>query len=138
MARTLTCDCGEVLTGCICETGISMKATVENGVKAGKGKKAIVDGLVAQYGEVIRGAPKPEGFNLVVWVLPFLATLAGFVVATLVLRRWVKRRAAVVAGGAAVPPPGTIPFPTGRALEADLEDLRRRAEAELRDLKRGS
>jgi len=131
------CSCGEVLTGCICETGVSMKGTVENGVKAGKSKKAIVDGLVAQYGEVIRGAPKPEGFNLIVWIAPFLATLAGFAIAFMVLRRMVQRRkaAAVVVSPSA---PGTIPFPTARALEAEAEGLRERAEAELRELKQGS
>ena len=32
------CSCGEVVSGCICETGMSMKATVENGIKAGKSK----------------------------------------------------------------------------------------------------
>ena len=128
------CSCGEVLSGCTCETGKSMQATVENGIKAGKSKKHIVDALVAQYGEVIRGAPQAKGFNLIVWIAPFAATLLGFVIAFLVLRRMVARRAA--AGSRAVDPGHrTIPFPSGRALEADLESLRERAEAELRDLK---
>lgn len=133
------CSCGEVLTGCTCETGKSMQATVAAGVKAGKDKKAIVDALVAQYGEVIRGAPKPEGFNLIVWIAPFAATLVGLVIAYFVLRRLVKRRnVAAMAGGAGVAMPrtdGTLPFPSGRALEADLDALRDRAEAELRDMK---
>ncbi len=127
------CSCGEVLSGCTCETGKSMQATVENGIKAGKSKKAIVDALVAQYGEVIRGAPKAEGFNLIVWVAPFVATLAGFAIAFFILRRWVRRRAALVSPG--VRPDGTIPFPSGRARDGDLEALRERAEEELRELK---
>jgi len=132
------CSCGEVLSGCTCDTGKSMQATVAAGVKAGKSKKAIVDALVAQYGEVIRGAPKPEGFNLIVWIAPFAATVAGLLIAYFVLRRLVKRRAAAAAaGGGIVAPPrdGTLPFPSGRALEADLEALRERAESELRDMK---
>ena len=127
------CSCGEVLSGCTCDTGKSMQATVENGIKAGKSKKAIVDALVAQYGEVIRGAPKPEGFNLIVWIAPFVATLAGFALAYLFLRRWVRRRAALAGSG--VQPDGTIPFPSGRTPQADLESLRERAEEELQDLK---
>lgn len=123
------CSCGEVLTGCTCETGKSMQATVEAGVKAGKTKTQIVDALVARYGEVIRGAPKPEGFNLVVWIAPFAATLAGLVIAFWILRRMVRRRAVAAAPG------GTVPFPTGRPAESDLDDLRRRAEEELRDMK---
>jgi len=127
------CSCGEVLSGCTCETGKSMQATVENGIRAGKDKKAIVNALVAQYGEVIRGAPKPEGFNLIVWIAPFAATLLGFLIAFLVLKRLVRRRTQALA----VPGPSrTLTFPSGRALEADLQSLRDRAEAELRELKR--
>jgi len=127
------CSCGEVLSGCTCETGKSMQAVVENGIRAGKDKKAIVNALVAQYGEVIRGAPKPEGFNLIVWIAPFAATLLGFLIAFLVLKRWVRLRALTLA----VPGPSrTLTFPSGRALGADLQSLRDRAEAELRELKR--
>jgi len=128
------CSCGEVLSGCTCETGKTMQGYVENAIKQGKGKDQIVGALVARYGEVIRGAPKPEGFNLLVWVLPFAATLAGFVIAFLVLRRMVRRRAVVPS------PQGTLAadrggFSAGRTLGEDLETLRARAEAELRRMR---
>jgi cytochrome c-type biogenesis protein CcmH/NrfF len=123
------CSCGEVLSGCTCETGKSMQATVANGIKAGKSKDQIVGALVSQYGEVIRGAPKPEGFNLIVWIAPFAATLAGFAIAFWILTRWVRRRGPLAPADA----PGRGPvFPAGRSLEEDLESLRARAEAELR------
>ncbi len=128
------CSCGEVLSGCTCETGKSMQATVENGIKQGKSKDQIVGALVSQYGEVIRGAPKPEGFNLIVWVAPFAATVMGFGIAFLILQRMVRRRreaAGVVAG-----PEPTWASPSGRVLEADLDALRARAEAEIRQLRR--
>jgi cytochrome c-type biogenesis protein CcmH len=127
------CSCGEVLSGCTCETGKSMQATVENGIKQGKSKEQIVGALVSQYGEVIRGAPKPEGFNLIVWVAPFAATLAGFALAFWILTRWVKRRGPFAAADAPVHAPA---FPAGRSIEADLEALRARAEAELRQLRK--
>jgi cytochrome c-type biogenesis protein CcmH/NrfF len=128
------CSCGEVLSGCTCETGKTMQGYVENAIKQGKGKDQIVGALVARYGEVIRGAPKPEGFNLLVWVLPFAATLAGFAIAFLVLRRMVRRRALVSSsqGPLAADRGG---FPAGRTLENDLEELRARAEAELRRMR---
>lgn len=133
------CSCGEVLSGCTCETGRSMQATVENGIKQGKGEDQIVGALVAQYGEVIRGAPKPEGFNLIVWVAPFAATLAGFAIAFLILQRWVRRRGAFATsrpGDAARGRGEGARFPSGRTLEADLDALRARAEAEIRQLRR--
>ncbi|HYR51413.1 MAG TPA: cytochrome c-type biogenesis protein CcmH [Candidatus Dormibacteraeota bacterium] len=134
------CSCGEVVSGCICETGMSMKATVENGIKAGKNKNEIIGALVQQYGEVIRGAPKPEGFNLIVWIAPFAATLLGFAIAWLFLRRLVRRRGDLVTAAAAHGDPagrGTVPFPSGRAPAEDRDSLRARAEAELRQVKQG-
>ena len=130
------CSCGEVLSGCTCETGKSMQATVENGIKQGKSKKEIVGALVSQYGEVIRGAPKAEGFNLIVWIAPFAATLLGFAIAFWILRRWVRRRGELVAAVAAASAEarGAVPFPPGRALEEAA--LRARAEAELRQMRR--
>ncbi len=120
------CSCGEVLTGCTCETGKEMKAYIDNSLAKGQTKDAIVQALVTQYGEVVLGAPKPRGFNLVVWVAPFLATLVGFVIAFMVLRRWTSRKralaAAPAAGGAAVP-------------GGDLDALRARAEEEIRRLR---
>ena len=130
------CSCGEVLSGCTCETGKSMQATVENGIKQGKSKEQIVGALVSQYGEVIRGAPKPEGFNLIVWVAPFAATLAGFALAFWILTRWVKRRGPVARDSGAGAPAREAAFPPGRSLESDLESLRARAEAELRQLRK--
>jgi cytochrome c-type biogenesis protein CcmH/NrfF len=129
------CSCGEVLSGCTCETGKSMQATVENGIKQGRSKDQIVGGLVSQYGEVIRGAPKPQGFNLIVWVAPFLATIAGFGIAFLVLHRWVRRRAALGPAGPSVDAERSV-FGPRRSVDEDLDALRARAEAEIRQLRR--
>jgi cytochrome c-type biogenesis protein CcmH/NrfF len=127
------CSCGEILSGCTCDTGKAMQAFVSDQLRSGKGKEEITAQLVAKYGEVILGAPKARGFNLIVWVAPFLATLIGIVIATIILRRWVHRRAAAplaveTAGGF-----GSMEAP--RSVEEDLAALRARAEAELRRLR---
>lgn len=126
------CSCGEILTGCTCETAKAMRASIERQVQAGKGKGEIEAALVAQYGEVILGAPKAKGFNLVVWVAPFVATGLGFLLATFILLRWVRRRSPVATadGSPAVPGAGA-----SRTAGQDLESLRARAEAELRTLR---
>ena len=120
------CSCGEILSGCICETGVAMNAYVAKELKAGKTKEVIEASLVTKYGEVILGAPKAKGFNLLVWVLPFLATAIGLSTAWVILRRWVRRKDELVA----VDPAGG----PGSSAEADLTVLRARAEAELRRL----
>lgn len=122
------CSCGEVLTGCTCETGKEMKAFVDNSLKAGRTKDQVVQSLVAQYGEVVLGAPKARGFNLIVWVAPFLATLAGFAIAFLVLRRWVARKQVLAP---AEGPSGSSEPRSG----GDLDALRARAEEEIRRLR---
>ena len=121
------CSCGEILSGCTCDTGKAMQGFVTDALKAGKGKDQIVASLVAKYGEVIRGAPKAEGFNLIVWIAPFVATVIGFFIAASVLRRWVGRRR-VTAGGPVGG--GLIGAPT--TADQDLARLRARAEAELK------
>lgn len=121
------CSCGEVLLGCTCDVGISLKGYVSDELKAGKDKDAIEAALIAKYGEVILGAPKAKGFNLIVWVAPFLATVLGFGIASMVLARWVRRKRDLAAAPAA---PGSPPPDL-----ASLDALRARAEAEMRELK---
>jgi cytochrome c-type biogenesis protein CcmH len=127
------CSCGEILSGCICETGKSMQGFVSDQLQAGKNKDQITASLVSKYGEVILGAPKAEGFNLVVWIAPFLATLLGFLVAAFVLRRWVRRRSTLALATAG---PGS-PHPSVRSAtgQEDMAAHRARAEEELRSLR---
>jgi cytochrome c-type biogenesis protein CcmH/NrfF len=124
------CSCGEILSGCTCETAVALKAYVDRELKAGKDRKAIEASLVAKYGEVILGAPKAKGFNVVVWIAPFVATLIGFGIASMVLVRWVRRRRDL-----AVPASGPAPGAASPGLDASMDQLRARAEAELRELK---
>ena len=87
--------------------------------------------LVNQYGEVILGAPKAKGFNLLVWAAPVVATVMGLLIASFVLVRWRRRNQA--AAPAAPPADGPdAPFRT----DPDARDaaLRARAEEEYRRL----
>jgi len=124
------CSCGEILSGCTCDTGKAMQGFVTDALKSGKGKDQIVASLVAKYGEVIRGAPKAEGFNLIVWIAPFVATAIGFLIAAFVLRRWVGRRRVAVPGPGGTVGGGLVRAPT--TADQDLARLRARAEAELK------
>ena len=128
------CSCGEILSGCTCETGKAMQGYVDREIKSGKSKDQIEAALVNQYGEVILGAPKAKGFNLLVWVAPFVATAFGFALASLILFRWVRRRtpAAAMAGGDSGRDGTGGGMSPGATAEQDLDALRARAEAELK------
>jgi len=57
----------------------SMQTKVELLVAAGYSEGQILAYFESSYGEFIRLSPKPEGFNLVVWILPVLALILGVV-----------------------------------------------------------
>ena len=68
-----------------------MRDLVRERLEAGESPEAVKAYFVERYGEWILLAPKKEGFNLLVWVLPFLGLGGGAVGLFLVLRRWQKR-----------------------------------------------
>lgn len=55
--------------------------------QAGATRAEVEDQLYERYGDVIRGAPKPEGWGLAAYTIPLLSALAGVGVVYLVLRR---------------------------------------------------
>ena len=65
----------------------AMKARVEALLEAGYSDDQILIYFEASYGEFIRLAPKPQGFNLVAWLLPVVAILVAAVWLTLRARR---------------------------------------------------
>lgn len=129
------CSCGEILTGCTCDTGKAMKAYVDREVGGGKSKDQVEAALVSQYGEVILGAPKAQGFNLVVWIAPFVMTVLGFLFASHVLVKWSRRREALAVDGGASAPGSPDSGSRMDPAAARLAALRARAEEELKGLR---
>ena len=87
-------------------------------VAAGKTDEEIKEYFTARYGEWVLLEPPSEGFAVLVWLMPMLMVLGGFVFVMFFIR---SRNAA--------PPPAAIPSPPAPA--ADDEYLRAvRAELE--------
>jgi cytochrome c-type biogenesis protein CcmH len=84
----------------------------------GKSGEEILDYYVSVYGERILASPRPRGFNLLAWVLPWVLFLAGAVFLVTLLRYWI-RKPAVAAG-------------TPQDSQVD-ESLRIRVDQELKD-----
>ncbi|HET7853243.1 MAG TPA: cytochrome c-type biogenesis protein [Candidatus Methylomirabilis sp.] len=71
-----------------------MRDLIRERLEAGESPEAVKAYFVERYGEWILLAPRREGFNLLVWILPFLGLAGGAVVLLVVLRRWKRRPAA--------------------------------------------
>ena len=77
------------------ETANQMRQIIRERLAAGESPEQVRDYFVQKYGQWILLSPPKEGFNLLVWVVPFAALGAGLVLVAVVLRRWSRRPAAV-------------------------------------------
>ena len=69
-----------------------MKADIARRIAAGDSKKEIEDSLVAEFGQQILASPPKKGFNLLAWILPFVALFGGALVLGLLAWRWSRNR----------------------------------------------
>lgn len=121
VADKIVCQCGchYPLDACPhtdCPWAPKLRAEIRAQVAAGKRETEILAGLVAQYGQVILAAPPAEGFNIVGWVLPFVALIAGLWVVRHILLTWRARQAPRPADPALV-------ARYRKAIEKELESL---------------
>ncbi len=84
------------------ETAHQMKDIIRERLAAGETPEQVRAYFVEKYGTWILLAPPRQGFNLLVWVVPFVGIALGLVLVFVVLRRWSRRPA--MAPPAAVDP----------------------------------
>ncbi|HEX9563098.1 MAG TPA: cytochrome c-type biogenesis protein [Gemmatimonadaceae bacterium] len=70
------------------ELAQEMRNLIRDQLRAGKSPDDVRAYFVDKYGEWILLAPKPEGLNLVVYLVPFLAILVGGAVVWRTVRKW--------------------------------------------------
>ncbi len=80
------------------EVAGEIRKQVREMLAAGKSEEQILDFYVAEYGERILASPRARGFNILVYVLPWVGLVAGFAMIALVMRKWLRRRAVSVPG----------------------------------------
>ena len=85
------CGCGRVLDSHVCATQESMVALIEQKLAQGQSGEEIIQSFVAQYGEQVLASPPKRGFNLTVWIAPFVALLLGGGAIYIALRKWVRQ-----------------------------------------------
>ena len=107
--RNLRCQCGCTLdvyvcrtTDFVCQVSPAMHADIKSLVEGGYTAQEILDSFVDVYGERALMAPKPQGFNLLGYVAPFIALGAGAIAVVAVLRSWNAKKQPVPVGVPAV------------------------------------
>lgn len=93
------------------------KADIRRRLKAGETEREILAAYVAQYGKQVLAQPPAEGFDISLYVMPFILLVGGFGVVILLARRFAHRSPVAVAGAAGL-----------------TADINQRLDDELRDL----
>jgi len=73
------------------ETASQMRGVIRERLAAGQTPEQIKAYFVDKYGLWILLAPPPQGFSLLVWVIPYAALLGGLVLVGIAVRRWSRR-----------------------------------------------
>jgi cytochrome c-type biogenesis protein CcmH len=91
---TCQCGCGLVLSNCNhenCPSAIPMRKSISQALKDGKSEEEIIDSFVKIYGEKVLAVPPKRGFNLTVWIIPFIVILVSGGIIYFAIRRWVEK-----------------------------------------------
>ena len=94
------------------------RALIEELIASGKSQSQIKDELVATYGDAVLAVPPKRGFNLIAWLVPLIAVIAGVAVLVLVLLAWRRRPASVSDGG----PQASLSAEDSARVDAALSD----------------
>jgi cytochrome c-type biogenesis protein CcmH len=97
------------------ELANEMRTLVREQLQQGKTSAEVLDYFVQRYGEWILLAPPKHGFNLVLWVLPFVLLPIGAAVVYLRARRWVRSSAAAASS------PQGVDSPYAERLQRELD-----------------
>jgi cytochrome c-type biogenesis protein CcmH len=92
-----------------------MRGIIRERLQAGETPEQVVRYFVDKYGEWILLSPVPTGFNLLVWMAPGAAILAGLGAVAMLLRRWTRPRAK--------PGPTTVDPAMRERVRRELEQL---------------
>ncbi len=76
------------------ETAHQMRAIIRERLEAGDTPEQVKAYFVEKYGLWILLSPPRQGFNLLVWVVPFAGLGLGLVLVAVLVRRWSRRPAA--------------------------------------------
>lgn len=121
------CGCNQSVKACPhvnCDSAVPTRKKIIEYIGQGKGHDEIITLFVKEKGEVILGKPKEEGFNLVGYILPFVAILAVGGLLFKVISDWTKRRPAVATSPAPrESAPASVDSPLAERMKKELSEF---------------
>ncbi|MBI3092316.1 MAG: cytochrome c-type biogenesis protein CcmH [Candidatus Tectomicrobia bacterium] len=125
---------GYLLPDCPSAEARQLRELIHRKVAAGESEQQVLGYLVGVYGASILAEPPKEGFNLLVWSLPFLAIVIGGVAIVLITLLWTRRQRLAQSAGAE---PAAAAHELGREASNSSDQahaaLKRKLERELKD-----
>ena len=83
-----TCGCSNMLvSSCECSKAAEMTKEAAALLDEGKSEKEVLATFEKEYGPTVLAAPQAQGFNLIGWIMPFIALGMGSLVVAVVYRR---------------------------------------------------
>jgi cytochrome c-type biogenesis protein CcmH len=92
---TCQCGCGLTVANCnhpSCGFAIPTRAEIAAMIRKGMGREQILQAFRHKYGEKVLSAPTTEGFNLLAWIIPYVAVGSGVVLILIAVARWRKEQ----------------------------------------------
>ena len=110
VARELYCPlCNGVrLDTCELQACIQMRQVISDKLAGGVSKEQIKQEFVAEYGPKVLGEPPRSGLDLLAWIIPIVAIVAGAVWLLYTARKWTRQ-----------PEPSPAPGPAALGTEAE-------------------
>jgi cytochrome c-type biogenesis protein CcmH/NrfF len=100
------CGCKQILTECNhvgCTMSTKMLKQLDAEVASGKSDDLILQSFVQDFGGTVIAEPPTKGFNLLGWLMPFIAIGGGLFLVRGILARW-SQPAPAMPGGPSLPP----------------------------------
>jgi cytochrome c-type biogenesis protein CcmH len=101
------------------EMAQQMRGLIRERLASGERPEQVMDYFARRYGEWVLLAPPARGLNLLLWLAPFGAVVAGLVLVLALTRRWRRRPSSLEPAPAPAVGPGER-----ERLAAELERLR--------------
>jgi cytochrome c-type biogenesis protein CcmH len=126
---TCQCGCGLTVANCNhpnCEFSVPVREQIDGMLGRGMSGAQVIAYFRGKYGEKILSAPTTQGFNLLAWIMPFAAILAGGALVAFTVGRW--------RSNSPTSTPADAPGSGGAPGDGNFDpELRRRLERELHD-----